>query len=45
LDQLWQKLGLRVAAIDDEEIRDNIRHEIEQAIYYNKQKIKKKKTL
>ena len=38
-------LGLRVAAIDDEETRDNIRHEIEQAIYHNKQELKKKKTL
>ena len=28
-----KNLGLRVAAIDDKETRDNIRHEIEQAIY------------
>ena len=37
-----KNLGLRVAAIDDEETRDNIRHEIEQAIYHNKQELKKK---
>nr|CAH0100524.1 unnamed protein product [Daphnia galeata] len=38
-----KNLGLRVAAIDDKETRDNIRHEIEQAIYHNKQELKKKK--
>jgi|LakMenEpi03Aug12_release.lakeMendotaPanAssembly.Ray.scaffolds.fasta_scaffold1378767_1 hypothetical protein len=40
-----KNLGLRVAAIEDEEVRDNIRHEIEQAIYHNKQEQKKKRTL
>ena len=39
-----KNLGLRVTAIDDEETRDKIRHEIEQAIYHNKQERKKRKT-
>jgi hypothetical protein len=38
-------LELRVAAIDDEESRDNIRNEFEQAIYHAKQDLKKKKPL
>ncbi len=40
-----KSLGLRVAAIDDEESRDNIRHEFEQVIYLTKQDLKKKKAL
>ena len=39
-----KNLELRVTAIDDEETRDKIRHEIEQAIYHNKQERKKRKT-
>lgn len=40
-----KNLGLRVAAIDDEESRDNTRHEIEHVIHHTKQDLKKKKTL
>ncbi|EFX72802.1 hypothetical protein DAPPUDRAFT_253916 [Daphnia pulex] len=40
-----KSLAFRVAAIDDEESRDNIRHEFEQAIYHAKQDLKKKKPL
>lgn len=39
-----KNLGLRVAAIDDEESRDDIRHQIEQLIFKTKQELKKKKS-
>lgn len=39
-----KNLGLRVAAINDEDARDSIRHDIEQAVYHTKLELKKKRT-